>query len=279
VAGRLSDAIGHAGTLLEMSRQVENPALLLQANAGMGEVLFHSSKMGQAMQYLKVGLEHTYPDAIKTITSQNSAVTCAAYCAWIAGLQGNISDMQGYFAQSQALSEAIKNPFAVAIHLALNADAVMCVDDIDGCYDLADQAVEISRKHGFPFWLGTGLVIKGWALGRCGKIEPALAAIDEGIAIFRSTGARIQLPNWYGLKADTLLVANRPQDGLKVANAALKYASQTGDTWFTPRIHAIASKLCLQLDQPEKAAFHQAYVDASVPLNNLADAFVKIRVP
>ena len=279
VAGRLSAAIGHAGTLLEMSRQVENPALLLQANAGMGEVLFHSNTLAQAMQHLKAGLAQAKPEAIKSISAQNSAVTCAAYCAWVAGLQGNIADMQAYRDQSLELSQVIMNPFATAIHLALISETFMFVDDTDGCHDLADRAVAISRKHDFPFWLGTGLVMKGWALGRQGQIESALATIDEGIAIFRGTGARIQLANWYGLKADTLLVANRPQEGLEVANLALKYASQTGDTWFTPRIHAIASGLCHQLDQPKNAALHQAYVDGSVQLNNLADSFVKIRVP
>ncbi len=279
MAGRLADAIAHAGTLLDMSKQVENPALLLQANAGMGEVRFHSNKMSQAMQHLRAGLEHANPDTIKTISTQNSAVTCAAYCAWVAGLQGRIADMQAYCAQSFELSQTINNPFATAIHLALNSDAIMCVDDTDKCYDLADRAVAISRKHDFPFWLGTGLVMKGWALGRHGQTDRALATIDEGIAIFRGTDARIQLANWYGLKAETLLRAGRPETGLEIADLALKYARQTGDTWFTPRIHAVAARLCHQLGQPDNAATHQAHADKSARLNNLAPSFIRIDNP
>lgn len=151
----------------------------------------------------------------------------------------------------------------------------MCVDDGEGCQDLADQAVAISREHDFPFWLGTGLVMKGWALGRRGQFEPALTAIDDGIAIFKGTDARVQLANWYGLKADTLLAAHRPEAGLEAANIALNYARQTGDTWFTPRIHSVAAKLCLILDRPEAAARHQIQADAAARMNNLADSFVK----
>lgn len=279
VAGKLPDSISHAEALLDMARQVDDPALLLQAHAGLGAVLVHTGNLQPAIRHLRAGLEHATADNVTSITIQNSAVTCAAYASWVAGLRGNRAEMQAYCDRTFELSQMVSNPFATSISLALCSESFMFIGDVEGCHGLASEAVLRSREHDFPFWLGTGLILSGWAQGQRGQFDQALAEIDEGLAVFQATGARVQLANWCGLKAETHLAASQPVQGLEMAELALRYAAETNDIWFTPRIHAIAAELCRRLDRPKQTLHHQTQCERLVRANGLAESFVNIRGP
>ena len=54
----------------------------------------------------------------------------------------------------------------------------------------AEQASAISSEYGFPFWLGLGKVLRGWALAVLGRAE----GIDEyrqGVSLFVETGCQV----------------------------------------------------------------------------------------
>jgi predicted ATPase len=216
-------------------------------------------------------------EAPDTITLQNAANTCAAYSGWICALRGETGQVKTRFEQSQWLADAIDNSFARAIHLSLFADVATCGEDLGLGRDLARDAITLSREHGYPFWLGTALVIEGWWLGQAGDFDAGLSAIDEGIAIFEATDAGVQLPNWFGLRAETLLAADRPADSVTDAEKALAHADLTGDQWFAPRIHATLSRAMTRLGDTEGAARHDALVSRYVSEWGLSPSFAALR--
>ena len=154
------------------------------------------------------------------------------------------------------LAHVQPNPLAEAIHYGLCTGPLMSMQQVDQCLDFADRGISVSRAHDFAFWLGTSLMTCGWCLGQIGKMQSAFDAIDEGFAVIETTGARVQLANWYGLKAETQLTAGQFEEGLESAELALAYASKTDDRYFVPRIHAVAARLQTELNQPEKSALH-----------------------
>ena len=58
------------------------------------------------------------------------------------------------------------------------------------------------------------------------------------------------------MKAETQLTAGQFNEGLESAELALAHASKTDDRYFVPRIHAVAARLEIELNQPEKSAHH-----------------------
>ena len=243
VRGNLSESLSHASKLMELANASKHPALCLQAHASMGQVLLHLGEIKAALKHLKMGLTYIKTTPPQTLREQNAAVSCAAYAAWCATLLNQPFDATNFYEQSHQLTEILKNPFAEAIHCGLCTEHFMFEGKVTECLSISDRAVSVSRKHNFNFWLGTGLVMRGWALGQLGQMEPALAAIDEGIAVFEATGAGVQLANWYGLKAETLLAANKHRKGLDAVNHAIQCAKKAGDVYFLPRIHAVAAQL------------------------------------
>ncbi len=256
VLGELSKSLVYARELLILAESSENPSWKIQAHASAGEVLVHTGRLTEALEHLNAGvalIESASPDSIP---AQNAAVACTSYAGWAASLSGKSQDARQFLEASGHLSKIMENPFAEATHYALCAGIFMYEMDPEKCLEFADCAIALCREHDFPFWLSTGLIYRGWALGQTGEFSEALDEIERGISIFEATGAGVQLVNWYGLKAETLMVAGKFEDGLEAARIALKHAEQTNDMYFAPRVHAIAAELYQWAGDPGKANAH-----------------------
>jgi tetratricopeptide (TPR) repeat protein len=264
VRGQLTESLEHGDRLLELSGQLPDPALVLQANASVGQVLLHRGELHLALSHLEKGLAAIAGETPTTTQAQNAAVSCVAYAAWVARMLGRHEEAAQWLERSRTLCFLHDNAYADAIHHALGTESFMFDADAEGCREYADRAVAVSREHGFAFWLGTGLVMRGWALGQCGEFDAAFADIDEGIAVFEATGARVQLANWHGLRSETLLAAGRHVEALSAARHALDCAARAEDVYFTPRIHAVAAACAA--DRPQMASLAQTHRQAATRL-------------
>lgn len=256
VRGQLSKSLGYAQDLLDVAQIIQDPALTLQAHASVGQVLFHKGDMQGALPHLTAGLEAIAGTPPSTLPSQSASVACSAFACWTNSYIGDEAEAKRILNLSYKLAHIHKNPLAEAIHFGLGTAPLMVMQEVEHCLDYANRGISVCRAHDFAFWLGNGLIIRGWALGQLGKMQSAFDALDEGFAVIETTGAGVQLANWYGLKAETLLSAGRFKEGLAVAERALDCAVKTEDLYFVPRIHAIAARLCSELNLAEKSTIH-----------------------
>ena len=118
--------------------------------------------------------------------------------------------------------------------------------------------------------------MQGWCLGQNGKFEQAIEMIDEGIVVFKGTGAGVQFTNWYGLKAETYLRAGQIEMGLSAAERAMKFAKRTDDIWFTPRVHAVMSGLFAKMGDEANKQKHSESVRYLQAKHKLASPFVTL---
>ncbi|MFK7765537.1 MAG: AAA family ATPase [Roseobacter sp.] len=257
VGGRLSTSLDYAQDLLDVSKAIEDPSLSLQAHASVGQVLMHNGRLTEALGQLTSGLNVISEIPSKTPTTQTACVACASFASWSNCFMGKVSEAKRTLDISSELAHDRENPLALAVHFGLCSQPFMLMGQIEACLDYADRGVAISRKHDFAFWLGTALVTRGWSLGQMGKMDIAFKAFDEGLSVFEGTGAGVQLAQWYGLKAETLLAAGLFNEGVKAAEHALKCAESTGDVHSVPRTHVVAGRLWAELNIPAKAMYHE----------------------
>ena len=256
VGGGLSQALIYAQDLLDLAKDTQDLSLHLQAHASMGQVLMHTGRLNEAISHLHKGLDAIAEAPPTTPPGQIASVACSAFACWTHCMMGNVPETDSILALSKDLAHAHENPLARAVHFGLCAEPYMMTGQIEKCLEYADCAVAVSRAHDFAFWLGTGLCLRAWALGQSGQLDNAFEALNEGISVFEGTGAGVELSNWYGIKAETLLTAGRFKEGLGAVEHALECAAKTGDIYYTPRIHAVAARLWAELDDAEKAAQH-----------------------
>ena len=128
----------------------------------------------------------------------------------------------------------------------------------------AEQAVALSTAQGFPFWLGHGTVLRGWALAMQGHSTEGMAQIRQGIATWRATGAEITRPYALALLAEACGQAGQPDEGLSLLAEALAVVHQHGERYYEAELYRLMGALLLTQACPEprmpeaEACFWQA---------------------
>ena len=119
----------------------------------------------------------------------------------------------------------------------------------------AREAIELAVSQGFPNWLAQGFVYLGWGMTARGDAEQGLAKIQEGLGIWRMTGAVLATPVFLYLLADAHHRAGQIEEARAVVNEALTLINQTEERLWEPELHRLNGDLYLP-DSPSEAEGH-----------------------
>src|SRR5260370_37567071 len=86
-------------------------------------------------------------------------------------------------------------------------------------------------EHAFLFWGAGGRILDGWAVACQGKVDEGIEKLDEGLAAWTRTGARLWLPIFLALKAEAHAKAGRSDTALNVIEEALAISDEPGERW------------------------------------------------
>src|SRR2546430_1218944 len=95
----------------------------------------------------------------------------------------------------------------------------------------AHTVISICTEHDFPFWTAGGRILEGWAIACQGKADEGIEKLDEGLAAWRTTGARLWLPIFLALKAEAHAKIGRSDIALSIIEEALAISDETGERW------------------------------------------------
>ncbi|WP_441260403.1 AAA family ATPase [Bradyrhizobium sp. 521_C7_N1_3] len=117
-----------------------------------------------------------------------------AHLAVTLALLGHID--QGRARVDEALMEArsLDHPFTVAFVLskvcAVEAAAGLPLDALRH----AEELLSLSNEHGFPLWLGLGLLQRGRSLTALGQAQDGIPLLAKGLSVLRGAGAVVHTP-------------------------------------------------------------------------------------
>jgi predicted ATPase len=115
----------------------------------------------------------------------------------------------------EALSEArsLDHPFTVAFVLS----KVCAVEAAAGlphhALRHAEELVALSNEHGFPLWLGLGLLQQGRALTALGQAQDAVAVLARALSVLRAAGAVVHTPRALCFLAEAHAKVEHLQEG------------------------------------------------------------------
>jgi predicted ATPase len=104
----------------------------------------------------------------------------------------------------------------------------------------------LSAEHGFALWLALAPVLRGWAMARQGHNEKLIPEMEEGLALFRATGAEIGRPFWLCGLAEALFGMGRLEDGQNTLAEALAGADETEGRQYQSEICRLRGELSLR---------------------------------
>jgi predicted ATPase len=95
----------------------------------------------------------------------------------------------------------------------------------------AGLVVSICNENGFSHWINFGRILDGWAAIRTGQVDRGIEVLREGIDGWQKAGARLWLPMFLILEADTYARSGRDEAALQTIERVLDLCEETGERW------------------------------------------------
>jgi predicted ATPase len=104
----------------------------------------------------------------------------------------------------------------------------------------------LSTEQMFPYWLAWGKVLQGWALTEQGCYGQGIGQIQQGLADYHVTGAKLFGPYFLALLAEAYGKVEWTKDGFGVLGEALNTVNKTGERWYEAELYRLKGELTLQ---------------------------------
>jgi DNA-binding winged helix-turn-helix (wHTH) protein/tetratricopeptide (TPR) repeat protein len=132
----------------------------------------------------------------------------------------------------------------VALHIA--AQLHQLLGEVRPVVAYATEALELADEYGFEIWRVYGLIELGWAEAELGNSHVGIEKMRRGLAEYEAMGATLRSPYFLALLADQLGKAGRAEEGIAAIDKALALSKQTGEGYALPEWHRIKGELFLK---------------------------------
>jgi predicted ATPase len=118
------------------------------------------------------------------------------------------------------------------------------------------ELVALATEHGFPLWLGFGIIHRGWSLVALGQAEEGLRSLTEGLSVQSATGGVTWMPWTLTLFADAHAKLNEVAQAQNCLAEAVQIIERTDERYSEAELHRVRGDL-------QNATGDQAVADQS----------------
>jgi DNA-binding NtrC family response regulator/predicted ATPase len=227
-----------------LAQRLQDPMRLLEAHHGSGTVLFWRGALTQAQASFEEGLR-LYAVAQHSPSSlhrQGPGITCLTYAALSLWLLGYPDQALHRSQEALTLVHTVSRPFLLAYTLTGVVLLHQLRREASHVQAQAEAIITVSREEGFPYFLAIGTLFRGWALARQGLAEEGLAQLHQGLATYRTTGAKMAQSYLLTFLAEAYGAGGHPEAGLQVLDEALAAVRDTGERMYEAELRSVPSK-------------------------------------
>ena len=131
--------------------------------------------------------------------------------------------------------------------------------DCDAARRAAQAVVELAEEHGLAQYAMWGALPKAYLRAPFGDHEFRVAQTREALEAYIGQGYKNTVPLYQGLLAELEAEGQNAQPALARIDEALALASRTGERWTDAFLHCIRGKILLKRDPPNTAAAEEAF--------------------
>jgi len=237
------------GEILPLAQAVQDPLALIQTYATEGESLFYRGKLALARTHLEHALSLYRPQRYAPSAyfyGHDPVVQNLAELGDLLWFLGYPERAVQYCDQGLTFAQELSHPFSLAFALSLQVLLHQRRRETTIVQEQAETLIAVSTEHGFPFRAAIGSMLLGWATVERGAGQAGMARIEEGIAAFQTTGARLRNAAWLALLAEAYGKLGQIDKGLTVVVDALQAAEDTGEHFYDAEIFRLKGELLLQ---------------------------------
>jgi predicted ATPase len=247
VAGEVAMQQRAAVEFLAEAERHDETAPLCVSHRTLGTTYVQMGEFAAGRQHLERAWELYDPEhhsQAKYLYGQDIGATALSYLCWALWHLGYVDQAATIAAEAKKRAKALSHPFTLAYTIC-HAGGMMdifrrCPEDTQS---YAHTVISICTEHGFPFWTAGGRILEGWAIASQGKAHEGIEKLDEGLAAWRKTGARLWLPIFLALKAEAHAKVGRSDIALNIIEEALAISDETGECWAVAEVLRVKAGL------------------------------------
>jgi predicted ATPase len=123
----------------------------------------------------------------------------------------------------------------------------------------SNEYVAIASEHGFPHWAAYRRIFQGWADAQKGQATTGIVRIRDGLAAAAAAGTRLSEPFYLTLLAEALALAGKIEEALAALDEALAQAAVSGERGWAAEIHRLRGELTARLPYPDPAKTEDSF--------------------
>ena len=248
VQGKFQAAHDMGVRLLALAKSMEHPLFLLGAHEALGTTLLWLGEFDPAREHLEQGSAFYDPQKRRPKSfraMQDPGVDCLSFTAVTLWHLGYPDKALRKIDEAVALARRLAHPYTLAYAWAHAGVVQQMCRQVQAARESVEAAIAICSKHGFPFFLGIGTIIRGWALVHQGKEEEGIAQILSGLDTYRNTGSGINGPQLLIPLAEAYALSGDAVAGLRAVDEALAAVEKTGECRDEAEVHRLKGVLAL----------------------------------
>jgi predicted ATPase len=255
VRGEFAASHAYAQELLRRGQEQGDPPSLLVGHRIVGASLFYLGRPTAAYAHLKQAVARYVPEehrSLALVYGYDARVVSRSYLfetLFVLGYPDRALTLcREALAEARGLS-----PGSLAFALNHAGYAYHFRREREPVRELAEELVPLAKEQSFPYWLAAGTILWGWALADEGRSETGIAALRDGIAAWRATGAELYMPYHLALLAEAEAKDGQATEALSRLAEALARATKTRERWFDAELHRLKGGVLSSLHGGDRA--------------------------
>ena len=238
--GELQTARELGDQLLLMTQSLPDQASLIEVHRACGNTLLWLGEFALAREHLEHAIALYQADkhrGLAILYGSDPKVVCLFYNALTLWLLGYPDQALQHCHQALSTAQAVSHTHSLAAAQNWAAMLYQMRGERTAAQDMAQAAIRLSEKQGFPQWLTMGTMFQGWASAM--QHGDGLEQLTAGLAAWRAAGSELLRPYFLSLLAEVQLASGQPQDGLLSLDEALQAAEEHDERFYEAELYRL----------------------------------------
>jgi DNA-binding winged helix-turn-helix (wHTH) protein/predicted ATPase len=237
--------------------------LLVESHDLLACSLFHQGAFARSIEHAGRAVTLYEPDRCYPFLASagaNPAVSAAGWAAlglWFLGFPD-----QAVAKAREALRRAEDHAYSLALAQTQAAVVHQYRREPEPVRQLAEAAINVAGKNGFPYWAAVGRILRGWGSAMQGEAKEGISEIREGVAGCRAAGVEMDRPYYQALLAEAYFRGAQPKQALSALDEALGMIRNTRTFFYEAELHRLRGNVLMEGGQAffsdAEASFQEA---------------------
>ena len=241
---------------LRLAQRLEDPKLLVEPLAFLGQWLYYRGDFPQARVHLEQACACYAPEQHHPLDFRfgiDPGVECRAFLARSLWALGYPDQALQRVDEALTLAQTRGHLLSLVQARQQTTTILQLCREVGAAYTQAEATVALTTEHALPYWMACSRVMQGWTRAMQGQGPEAVTQIRQNLEDLRATGTRQIIPYFLSLLAEACLQAGMTEAGLEAVAEALAIVHQTGEHCHEAELYRLKGELLLQGSAPRLA--------------------------